>query len=137
MRRRVRVELAGVVVAESDRPLRILETSHPPTYYLHPDDVDMSRLSPQPHTSWCEWKGHAVYWTVSVGGATAVRAAWSYPQPSGPYEKLADHLSFYPALLQCSVDGAAVQPQPGGFYGGWITPDVTGPFKGVPGSARW
>jgi uncharacterized protein (DUF427 family) len=134
---RVRVELAGRVVADSTRALRILETSHPPSYYLPPQDCSLDLLEDEMGTSFCEWKGEAVYETVRVGDAVAERAAWRYPAPNRAYAAIAEHRSFYPGLLDCTVDGVAVTAQPGGFYGGWVTPDVVGPFKGEPGTGFW
>lgn len=133
----VRVELGGVVVAQTTGALRVLETSHPPTYYLPPSDCRTELLAPAPGRSLCEWKGAAVYWTVTAGAAVAPAAAWSYPEPVPAFAELRDHLAFYPSAFDCTVDGEAVRPQPGGFYGGWVTSRVTGPFKGVPGSAHW
>jgi hypothetical protein len=116
----------------------VLETSHPPTYYIPPEDVRMDILVRSKQASFCEWKGSADYWTVRVGGREAMNAAWSYPDPERPFEALKDHLAFYcGAVDACRVDGEEVQPQPGGFYGGWVTRDVVGPFKGEPGSWGW
>lgn len=136
--RHVRVVFAGRVIADAQQVWRVLETSHPPSYYLDPDDVDRSLLRAAAGTSFCEWKGTARYLDVVVGGAVAARAAWSYPQPSPAFAAIRDHVAFYPAAMDaCNVDGERVQPQPGGFYGGWITNDVVGPFKGEPGTAGW
>ncbi len=136
--RHVRVVFAGRVIADAQQVWRVLETSHPPSYYLAPDDVDRSLLRAAAGTSFCEWKGTARYLDVVVGGAVAARAAWSYPQPSPAFAAIRDHVAFYPAAMDaCTVDGERVQPQPGGFYGGWITNDVVGPFKGEPGTAGW
>ncbi|MGD9701147.1 MAG: DUF427 domain-containing protein [Acidimicrobiia bacterium] len=135
--RRVRVELDGIVIAESSRALRVLETSHPPTYYVHPDDVVREFLERASGDSWCEWKGRAVYWTVQTATARVERGAWSYRTPLVPFDELADHLAFYPALFSCHLDDERVMPQPGGFYGGWVTNDLAGPFKGGPGTMGW
>lgn len=135
--RRIVVELAGVTIADSTRSLRILETSHPPTYYVPPEDVAMEHLSSVAGGSFCEWKGEASYWTVRVGDVVVDAGAWSYPAPSPRYADLADHLSFYPGRFDCLVDGERVRPQAGGFYGGWVTDDVVGPFKGEPGTMGW
>ena len=137
--RAVRVEHGGRVVAESRRAWRVLETSHPPGWYIPRDDVDMSLLVPLAVTTFCEWKGQAVYFHVVVPGAErALRAAWSYPRPRAGYEAIADAVAFYPQRVDaCFVDGERVAPQPGEFYGGWVTADVQGPFKGGPGSAGW
>jgi uncharacterized protein (DUF427 family) len=134
----IRVVFNGVTIAETRRALRVLETSHPPTYYIPPEDVCMEFLIPSGRSTYCEFKGVAHYWTVRVGDREASNAAWSYPQPSRGYEALRDYLAFYASRVDaCYVDGEMVTPQPGDFYGGWITSDVTGPFKGGPGTERW
>ncbi len=115
----------------------MLETSHPPTWYLPPDDIVDGVLRPGRGHSICEWKGRATYWDVVVGGRRLPRAAWSYPRPLEPYAAIADHVAFYPTELTCTVEGETVRPQAGGFYGGWITSDVSGPFKGDPGTLDW
>ena len=135
--RRVVVAIGDVVVAESTRAARVLETSHPPTFYVPREDVDMTRLRKAPGGSRCEWKGEATYFDVVVGDERVPGVAWSYEGPFGEFEAIAGHLAFYPSRLACSVDGHVVAPQPGGFYAGWITPDVVGPFKGGPGSNGW
>lgn len=133
----LRVELGGVVVAATRRGFRVLETSHPPSYYLPPDDCVGNLFEPADGRSFCEWKGLAKYWTVSAGDRVASRAAWSYPDPTAPFGPLRDHLAFYPSIFDCFVDDEAVEPQPGGFYGGWVTSNVVGPFKGTPGTEWW
>ena len=135
--RHLRVESAGVVVAESLGGYRVLETSHPPTYYLAPDACDESRFSVGDGRSFCEWKGVARYWTVTVDDHVVEDACWCYPGPTGSFAAIADHRAFYPSRFRCFVDDRIVVPQPGGFYGGWITDDVVGPFKGGPGTAGW
>jgi uncharacterized protein (DUF427 family) len=136
--RRVVVEVGGVTIGDSTRALRVLETSHPPVWYVPPDDVDVSHLERAITRTFCEYKGSAEHWSVVVGDRTVVDAAWSYPSASAGYEVLAGHLAFYPARVDaCFVDGERVTPQPGGFYGGWITADVVGPFKGGPGTMGW
>ena len=136
--RRLRIVHRGVVVAETSRGVRTLETSHPPTYYFPPEDVAGARLHPNPARSLCEWKGQARYHDVEVAGERLVGAAWSYPDPTPAFALLRDHLAFYPARFEaCFVDEERVLAQPGGFYGGWITSDLAGPFKGVPGSRLW
>jgi uncharacterized protein (DUF427 family) len=136
------VELGGVVVADTRRALRVLETSHPPTYYLPVDDVAAGALRPAAGSSWCEWKGAATYLDV-VGGTpdapvVAEGAAWTYPRPAAAYADLAGHVSLYPGRMdRCTVDGEPVRAQDGGFYGGWATSRVVGPFKGGPGSRGW
>ncbi len=136
--RHVIVRLGNVLIAETRRPMRVLETSHPPTYYLPPKDVDAERVRPASGRSGCEWKGLASYWSVDDGqGRVEERSAWSYEEPFEDFADLRGHLSFYPARFDCFVDGHRVRPQAGGFYGGWVTPDLVGPFKGEPGSAVW
>lgn len=134
----LRVVFAGTVVAETSAGWRVLETSHPPVYYFPPGDVALEYLVPSagPGTV-CEWKGGATYWDVQVGARSAKRIAWSYRNPVAAFEEVQDHVAFYPQKLECFVDDERVTPQPGGFYGGWITQDVVGPFKGGPGSAGW
>jgi uncharacterized protein (DUF427 family) len=135
---RLRVVLASVTVADSNRGLRVLETSHPPVYYLPPEDVDTTLLTATPTRSFCEYKGLASYWTVAAGGRVEPDAAWGYPQPSPGYESLTRHLAFYAARMdECWVGDERAEPQPGGFYGGWVTSGVVGPFKGGPGSTFW
>ncbi len=137
------VVLGGAVVCDTRRALRVLETSHPPAYYLPVEDVAPGALRPAPGESWCEFKGLATYLDVLggvVGGAATVApaAAWTYRSPSPGFERLAGHVSLYPGRMDsCTVDGEVVLPQEGGFYGGWITGRVVGPFKGAPGSRGW
>lgn len=136
--REVVVVLGGVEVCRSSRPWRVLETSHPPTWYLPREDWLPGSLEPASGASLCEWKGLASYLTVVGGDARAERAAWSYPDPTPAFAPLRHAVAVYPAATdRCTVDGARVRPQDGGFYGGWVTSDVVGPFKGGPGSAFW
>ncbi|CAN5775111.1 MAG: DUF427 domain-containing protein [Ilumatobacteraceae bacterium] len=136
--RHVVVELGGVVIAETHRAWRVCETSHPPAYYVPRDDVADGVLQPAPGSSFCEWKGPATYWTVVAGGRVEDAAAWSYERPTAPFVGMRGAVSFYPARVdRCLVDGEVVRPQAGGFYGGWITDEVVGPFKGEPGTAFW
>lgn len=136
--RHLQVFFNGLQIAETRRAWRVLETSHPPVYYFPQADVRMEFLLPERGTTFCEWKGTAVYYTVQVGKQAARRAAWSYPNPTPSFMVIKNAIAFYPALMEaCLVDGEAARPQPGGFYGGWITDDITGPFKGEPGSAGW
>jgi uncharacterized protein (DUF427 family) len=136
--RRVRVVLGGHVVADTRGSLRMLETSHAPTFYLPRADVDMrclerlSRLG-----SRCEWKGAATYFDVVGGDSSVGGAAWSYEAPFGDFLALKEHIAFYASRLECYVDGERALPQPGGFYGGWVTSDLAGPFKGEPGTGSW
>ena len=134
----VEIRFGGVVVAASTRTLRVLETSHPPTYYLPGDDFAPGTLHATEGSSWCEFKGQAAYFDVGGGDAVAPRAAWTYPHPSAGYEVLAGYVAVMPgAMDRCTVDGVVVVPQAGGFYGGWITSRVVGPFKGGPGTWGW
>ncbi len=128
----------GITIADTRRGVRTLETSHPPSYYFPPADVTMDMLHPTPHRSLCEWKGQARYFDVHVGGEAIVEAAWAYPDPTPAFSCLLGYVAFYPHLFDtCLVDGERAQPQPGGFYGGWVTSDLAGPFKGGPGSHFW
>jgi uncharacterized protein (DUF427 family) len=134
----VEVAFGGEVVARTERSLRVLETSHPPTYYLPMQDFVEGSLRPAEGSSFCEWKGVAAYLDVLAGGVVAERAAWHYPHPTPAFAALVGHAAVYPALMdRCLVDGEVVRPQPGGFYGGWITSRVVGPFKGEPGTRSW
>jgi uncharacterized protein (DUF427 family) len=135
--REVVVRWGSVEVARSRRAVLVLETAHPPSVYLPWTDVARHLLQPAGAGSYCEWKGLAHYWTLTNSERHLRRVAWSYPQPLAGAEAVADCVAFYPALLDCTVDGAIVTAQPGGFYGGWITPELVGPFKGGPGSEAW
>ena len=134
----VEIWLGGQRIATSTRSLRVLETSHPPTYYVPADDFAPSSLRPAEGSSWCEFKGAASYFDVVGADAVAPRAAWAYRNPSAGFEALVGHVAVMPgAMDRCTVDGEVVTPQTGGFYGGWITSRVVGPFKGGPGSWGW
>ena len=149
--RRICITHTGIVVAETTRALRILETSHPPVYYLPQADIRMQLLRPSTRRgSFCEFKGVAAYWNIDLSGAhrpdgtpvpdtpVVPAAGWSYPDPSRAFRALKDHIAFYASKLdECTVDGELVQAQPGDFYGGWITSHVRGPFKGAPGTLGW
>ena len=136
--KRLRVVVAGRVVAETTRGHRVLETSHPPVYYIPVADVDASCLRAVAGTTGCEWKGTARYFDVIVGDVVRARAAWAYPRPNPDMDVIRDAVAFYAGLAdECTVYGQVVTPQPGGFYGGWVTADVAGPFKGGPGTAGW
>ncbi len=135
--RLLRVELGGQVVGESARGVRVLETSHPPTYYVPLADCDAALFTEAHGRSFCEWKGVAQYFTVAAGGVVAEAGAWTYTDPSPTFRSIVDHVAFYPSVFSCFVDGEAVRPQPGGFYGGWITSQVAGPCKGEPGTEWW
>ena len=136
---RVEVVCNGVAIASSTRTLRVLETSHPPVFYIPFADIVAEHVRPSGRRpSFCEFKGLASYFTIAVDEVVERDAAWAYPHPSPGYESLVDHLAIYPERVDaCTVDGELVRPQPGGFYGGWITDRVVGPFKGGPGSAGW
>ena len=132
------VELGGRVLADTRRALRVLETSHPPTYYLPISDVDERMLRSVAGGTWCEWKGLASYFDLVSGEHVVPSGAWTYPEPASGFEALRDHLALYPGRVdRCTVDGEQVQAQPGDFYGGWITSRVSGPFKGAPGTLGW
>jgi uncharacterized protein (DUF427 family) len=134
----VEITLAGTVVARTTHSLRVLETSHPPTYYLPVADFAEGALRPVDGSTYCEWKGLAAYFDLIAGGRTAARAAWTYPAPTRGFDALLDHVAVMPGLVEaCTVDGEVVRAQAGGFYGGWITDRVVGPFKGEPGSWGW
>ncbi|AQP43588.1 DUF427 domain-containing protein [Tessaracoccus flavus] len=134
----IEVILGGEIVFRGNESLQVLETSHPPTYYLPRSGFVPGALTPAPGGSFCEWKGAAKYLDVHGGEATASAAAWYYPTPTAGFADLVDHVALYPGAMDaCFVDGERVIPQPGGFYGGWITSSVAGPFKGTPGSMGW
>ncbi|MFC4785978.1 DUF427 domain-containing protein [Nocardioides sp. MAHUQ-72] len=135
---RVEVELGGRVVASTSAGWRVLETSHPPTYYLPRDSFAPGVLRETDGATWCEWKGRAAYFDLVTDERVAARAAWTYPEPTRGFEAIAGAIAVMPGLVdRCTVDGEVVVPQPGGFYGGWITGRVVGPFKGGPGSSGW
>ena len=136
--RHIRITHAGIVVADTRAAVRTIETSPPPSWYIPPDAIAPGLLRPSPRRSFCEWKGEARYWHVEIGGQVFNDVAWSYPNPTPAFAILRDHVAFYAAPFDlCTVDGERVRPQPGGFYGGWITSDLAGPFKGIPGSMGW
>lgn len=144
--RRIRVTVAradgtALVVADTTAAMRVLETSHPPTWYIPAGAVDAALLVPAPGASWCEWKGRARYVSVvdpADGAVLAAAAGWVYDEPTPPYGDLAGAVAFYPGRVgSASVDGEPVRPQPGGFYGGWVTDGTAGPVKGAGGSAGW
>lgn len=134
--RPVKVINDGLVIAHSTETIRICETASPPTFYIPPEDINWTKLVPVPGSSFCEWKGRAKYWGLAED-QTHRPVAWSYESPSTRFLEIRSHVSFYPGLIACYVDGERVQPQPGEFYGGWITSDVVGPFKGEPGTGHW
>lgn len=135
--REIVVRVGDVELARTSEALRVLETSHPPTFYLPRRDVRMEHLVRVGGGSRCEWKGEASYFDVAVAGHRIARAAWSYEAPFDDAAPLAGHLAFYASLVEAYVAGERVRPQPGGYYGGWITSELVGPFKGEPGSHGW
>jgi uncharacterized protein (DUF427 family) len=137
--RPVRLEFGGHVLAASQRALRVLETSHPPTIYIPPQDIDMTLLTPSAgRGTWCEYKGAAAYLDAVDGERRVVGVGWTYPAPTPGYEALRDHVAFYPGRVDAAWLGdERVHAQAGDFYGGWITADLVGPFKGAPGTLGW
>ena len=128
----------GIVIADTTAPLRVLETSHPPTYYLPFADVDMTLIEPVEGSTFCEWKGLASYGDIVVGGERLERAAWWYPEPTPGFANIVNCLALYPGQVDsATVEGEVVDAQEGDFYGGWITSWITGPFKGAPGTRGW
>lgn len=132
----VAVSSSAVPLAETRRSLRVLETAGPPTYYIPEQDINWSQLAKISHSSFCEWKGQASYFALA-SDPTGQPVAWLYADPSATFQALHRHASFYPGRVECFVNGERVQPQPGEFYGGWITSRVVGPFKGEPGTSHW
>lgn len=136
--KRIRIYFDGKLLADSKDVLRVLETSHPPTYYIPRSDILEELLERHPKRTFCEFKGEATYYTVRGPHQSAEAAAWEYPRPRKGYEPLVDHLAFYAASMErCFVDDEQVDPQEGSFYGGWITSEIEGPFKGGPGTWGW
>ncbi len=136
--RMIRVEFAGALLAESAAGLRVIETSSPPVYYVPPGDVALDLLQGSEATTFCEWKGTARYWNLRVADRCATDAAWSYADPEPGFESIRDHLAFHAGRVDsCTLGGERVIPQSGQYYGGWITSEIVGPFKGEPGSERW
>jgi uncharacterized protein (DUF427 family) len=136
--RQVKVVFNSEVIADTRRAKRVLETSHPPVYYIPPEDIRMEYLIMMSRRTWCEWKGQASYCGLSVKGRQVKDAAWFYPDPAPGYEAIQGHVAFYPGKMDaCYVDSERVEAQPGDFYGGWITSEIVGPFKGGPGTTGW
>ncbi|MFM7151306.1 MAG: DUF427 domain-containing protein [Gemmataceae bacterium] len=136
--RHLLIRFADEVLAQTLRGFRVLETSHPPVYYFPLEDIRREFLLPSTRSSFCEWKGEAQYWSVSVHGKILRDVAWFYPRPTPAFLPIKNYVAFYAGPMDgCFVDGEKVTPQPGGFYGGWITSDLVGPFKGGPGSMGW
>ncbi len=138
VKERIQIIYNGITIADSTSAYRVLETSHPPVYYLPQEDIRMEYLTRSSKTSFCEWKGQAVYYNLNVDGQKEAHAAWAYPDPSPGFEVIQDHLAFYADPMDaCYVGDQQVRPQPGQFYGGWITDNIVGPFKGGPGTIGW
>jgi uncharacterized protein (DUF427 family) len=136
--RRIEIVFNGETIADTRGAYRVLETSHPPVYYLPPGDLLAGCLSAAPGESFCEWKGAAKYCTVRVRERMAVKVGWYYPRPTVAFAAIAGYVAFYAAPMdECRIDGERVEPQPGGFYGGWITRNIRGPYKGGPGTMGW
>lgn len=135
--RPVRVMHEGVLIAESRSAIRVLETASPPTLYVPPADVRVALLRRSRRTSHCEWKGEARYWSLLTESGVIPNVAWSYEHPHPEFARIEGYFSFYPAKLECYLGDVRAQPQAGDFYGGWVTPDVVGPFKGEPGTGGW
>ena len=134
----VRIVLGGEQIAETEAAWAVLETTHPPTYYVPASAFRPGALEASRRSSFCEWKGLAHYYTVRGGGRTEVDAGWGYAEPSHAYSALRDHVAVYAGRMEsCFVGDEQVRPQPGGFYGGWVTSDLVGPFKGGPGTEFW
>lgn len=137
-RRRVRIVFAGQVILDTDAAWRVLETFHPPSFYLPMAAFTPGALIPTARASMCEWKGAARYYDIQAAGRVAAHAAWGYPDPTPAFLAIRDHVAVYPAAMDaCFVDNERVVPQEGGFYGGWITSELVGPFKGGPGTLFW
>lgn len=136
--RQVTIAVDGIEIARCDRAVKVCETAGGPVVYLPPEAIAEGALSqPRAGGSFCEWKGSASYFDVVAGDRTIPNAAWAYPDPTPAFEPIAGWISFYPALVECRLDGELVKPQPGGFYGGWMTAEITGPVKGEPGTQGW
>jgi len=136
--RRIRVVFNGATIADSQNTFRVLETSHPPVYYIPLADVNQDYLVPTQRSTFCEWKGTAQYFDVVVGDRQANNAVWRYPQPTERFADIQDCIALYPSKMDaCYVDDEQVQAQAGDFYGGWITSDIVGPFKGGAGTWGW
>jgi len=136
--KRVRIIFNGIEIANTKNAQRVLETSHPPVYYIPPGDIKMEYLQPTVQQSFCEWKGTASYYTIAVGDKQIANGAWYYKNPTESFIKIENYVAFYPSKMEaCFLDEERVQAQPGDFYGGWITKDIVGPFKGGAGSWGW
>ncbi len=136
--KRVRVYFNGQLIADSTNAKRVLETSHPPVYYIPPEDIAPGVLQEAGLRTYCEFKGEANYYDLSVGEKKVPQAAWYYTAPLPGYESITNHVAFYPGKVdECYINDERVRPQEGNFYGGWITSDIVGPFKGGAGTWGW
>ena len=136
--KRIQIIFNGVIIADTNRAYRVLETSHPPVYYLPPEDIEMRYVVKGNGRSFCEWKGQAGYYSLTVNGKEAINVGWYYANPTPTFAAIKNYVAFYPAPMDaCLVDGEKATPQPGSFYGGWITKEIVGPFKGEPGTMGW
>ncbi|MEB3356213.1 MAG: DUF427 domain-containing protein [Synechococcales bacterium] len=136
--RHIQVIFNGETLVDTRRAKRVLETSHPPVYYLPPEDIKMVHFIPTPRSTFCEWKGQAAYYTIRVGDRQVPNGAWYYPNPTPEFREIKDYIALYPGKMDaCYVDGERVKAQAGDFYGGWITSDIVGPFKGGMGTWGW
>lgn len=131
------LDLDRIAIAKTNNAKRVLETSHPPVYYIPREDINLDYLISAEGSSFCEWKGLAIYYSLKINEKLLEKIAWSYPNPTETFIDIKDHIAFYPQKLDCYVAGEKVIPQPGGFYGGWITSDIVGPFKGDRNSIGW
>jgi uncharacterized protein (DUF427 family) len=136
--KRIQIVFNDVTIVDTTRAYRVLETSHPPTYYLPPEDIQQQYLQKSDRQTFCEWKGAGSYYSVVVGDQILTDVGWYYAQPTPAFKAIENYVAFYAAPMDaCYVAGEKVIPQPGNFYGGWITQDIAGPFKGEPGSWGW
>lgn len=135
--RSVVIKHDGIAVAETSRSVRVLETASPPVFYIPMDDIIMNLLTESEGGSFCEWKGEAIYWSLQKDDFFIKNIGWSYPNPFKEFRMIKDYIAFYPSRIDCHVDGERVKPQPGQFYGGWVTSELTGPFKGEKGTEWW
>lgn len=134
----IKIEFGGKMILETKRAKRVLETSHPPVYYFPKSDIQTEFLRTAVGTTFCEWKGVASYYDIEVGNNYVSKAAWCYTKPTRAFEGIKDYIAFYPSKMdRCDIDDELIVPQPGDFYGGWITSNIVGPFKGEPGTGFW
>ena len=136
-KRRITVTLNQRLIADTRQAIRVLETASPPTIYIPPEDINMAVLQKTAGSSFCEWKGAAVYWSLQTPEAHIKNVAWSYDPINSRFAEIEGFLCFYPGKIACAIDDEPVQPQAGGFYGGWVTQEIVGPWKGPPGTGGW